>query len=68
MRILLIEDDLSTLNFINKGLKECGHVVDYYSNGNAGLDAAYLGEHDVIILDRMLPEIDGLTIVTKNKK
>ena len=65
MRILLIEDDLSTLNFINKGLKECGHVVDYYSNGNAGLDAAYLGEHDVIILDRMLPEIDGLTIVTK---
>mgnify|MGYP001470144781 FL=1 len=65
MRILLIEDDLSTLNFINKGLKECGHVVDSYSNGNAGLDAAYLGEHDVIILDRMLPEIDGLTIVTK---
>ena len=65
MRILLIEDDLSTLNFINKGLKECGHVVDAYSNGNAGLDAAYLGEHDVIILDRMLPEIDGLTIVTK---
>ena len=65
MRILLIEDDLSTLNFINKGLKECGHVVDAFSNGNAGLDAAYLAEHDVIILDRMLPEIDGLTIVTK---
>ena len=65
MRILLIEDDLSTLNFIKKGLKECGHVVDSYSNGNAGLDAAYLAEHDVIILDRMLPEIDGLTIVTK---
>ena len=65
MKILLIEDDLSTLNFIKKGLKESGHVVDAFYNGNDGLDAAYLGEHDVIILDRMLPEIDGLTIVTK---
>ena len=65
MKILLIEDDLSTLNFIKKGLKESGHVVDAFSNGNDGLDTAYLGEHDVIILDRMLPEIDGLTIVTK---
>ena len=65
MKILLIEDDLSTLNFIKKGLKESGHIVDAFSNGNDGLDAAYLEEHDVIILDRMLPEIDGLTIVTK---
>ena len=65
MKILLIEDDLSTLNFIKKGLKESGYIVDAFSNGNDGLDAAYLGEHDVIILDRMLPEIDGLTIVTK---
>lgn len=65
MKILLIEDDLSTLKFIKKGLKESAHIVDAFSNGNDGLDAAYLGEHDVIILDRMLPEIDGLTIVTK---
>jgi two-component system, OmpR family, response regulator len=65
MKILLIEDDISTLNFIKKGLKEFGHIVDAFSNGTSGLDAAYLNEHDVIILDRMLPEIDGLTIVTK---
>jgi len=65
MKILLVEDDLSTLSFIKKGLKEFGHIVDAFSNGNQGLDAAYLAEHDVIILDRMLPEIDGLTIVTK---
>ena len=65
MKILLVEDDLSTLSFIKKGLKEFGHIVDAFSNGNEGLDAAYLAEHDVIILDRMLPEIDGLTIVTK---
>ena len=65
MKILLIEDDLSTLSFIKKGLKEFGHIVDGFSSGNEGLDAAYLAEHDIIILDRMLPEIDGLTIVTK---
>ena len=65
MKILLIEDDLSTLDFVKKGLKESGHIVDAFDNGNEGLDAAYLAEHDVIILDRMLPEIDGLTIVTK---
>ena len=65
MKILLVEDDLSTLSFIKKGLKEFGHIVDAFSNGNEGLDAAYLAEHDIIILDRMLPEIDGLTIVTK---
>ena len=65
MKILLIEDDLSTLSFIKKGLKEFGHIVDGFSRGNEGLDAAYLAEHDIIILDRMLPEIDGLTIVTK---
>ena len=65
MKILLIEDDLSTLSFIKKGLNEFSHVVDTFSNGHDGLDAAYLNEHDIIILDRMLPGIDGLTIVTK---
>ena len=65
VRILLIEDDLSILSFIKKGLKEMNHTVDSFSNGNDGLDAGYLNEHDIIILDRMLPGIDGLTIVTK---
>ena len=65
MKILLIEDDLSTLSFIQKGLKEMNYTVDSFSNGNDGLDAGYLNEHDIIILDRMLPGIDGLTIVTK---
>ena len=55
MKILLIEDDLSILSFIKKGLKEMNHTVDSFSNGNDGLDAGYLNEHDIIILDRMLP-------------
>ncbi|MBT7077101.1 MAG: response regulator transcription factor [Pelagibacterales bacterium] len=65
MKILLIEDDFSTLSFIKKGLNEMNHIVDSFSNGDDGLDAGYLDEHDVIILDRMLPGVDGLTIVTK---
>ena len=65
MKILLIEDDISMLSFIKKGLKEFSHIVDSFSNGQEGLDAAYLNEHDIIILDIMLPEIDGLTIVKK---
>ena len=55
MKILLIEDDLSTLSFIQKGLKEMNYTVDSFSNGNDGLDAGYLNDHDIIILDRMLP-------------
>ena len=63
MKILLIEDDESLSNYIRKGLKEHGHVIDTFSDGSEGLEAAYLEEHDIILLDRMLPSIDGLTIV-----
>tara|TARA_B100000686_G_C16464164_1_gene798682 strand:- start:20 stop:715 length:696 start_codon:yes stop_codon:yes gene_type:complete len=63
MKILLIEDDESLATFIKKGLKENSHIVDIFSDGNKGLEAAYLEEHDVIVLDRMLPNIDGLSIV-----
>ena len=57
MKILLIEDDLSTLSFIKKGLQESNHIVDSYSNGNDGLDAGYLNDHEIIILDRILPDL-----------
>ena len=63
MKILLIEDDESLSSFIKKGLKENGHIVDVISDGSKGLEAAYLEEHDIIILDRMLPSLDGLSIV-----
>ena len=63
MKILLIEDDESLSNYIKKGLKEHGHIIDAFSDGSEGLEAAYLEEHDIILLDRMLPSIDGLTIV-----
>ena len=63
MRLLVIEDDPETLDFIVQGLKQSGHVVDKAKNGRDGLALALSGSHDAIVLDRMLPELDGLSIV-----
>jgi two-component system OmpR family response regulator len=63
MRILVIEDETRTADFIERGLKEKGHAVDVCRNGPEGLSFALSGEHDAIILDRMLPQMDGLTIL-----
>ncbi len=63
MRILLIEDDLSVANFIVKGLTENNHVVDHQADGKEGLFFATTENYDVMIIDRMLPGIDGLTII-----
>ena len=63
MKILLIEDDAQVQAYIVKGLKEAGHTVDVSSDGKEGLFLATTEEYDVIILDRMLPSLDGLTIL-----
>ena len=63
MRILLIEDDLETIRFVRKGLEEAGHVVDHAGDGKAGLLLALDAEHDAVVVDRMLPRLDGLSIV-----
>ena len=63
MRILLIEDDPETSRFIRKGLEEAGHVVDHAGDGRQGLLLALDAAHDVIVVDRMLPGLDGLSIV-----
>ncbi|HEX5006607.1 MAG TPA: response regulator transcription factor [Hyphomonadaceae bacterium] len=63
MRILVIEDEARTADFIEKGLKEKGHAVDVCRTGPEGLTFALNGEHDAIVLDRMLPQMDGLTIL-----
>ena len=63
MRILLIEDDPQTSRFIRKGLEEAGHVLDHAGDGNRGLLFALDAEHDAVIVDRMLPGLDGLSIV-----
>ena len=63
MRILLIEDDPETSRFIRKGLEEAGHVVDHAGDGREGLLLAFDAEHEATVVDRMLPGLDGLSIV-----
>ncbi len=63
MRILCIEDDQELLEYINKGLSEVGHVVDIAKNGNDGVFLSTTEQYDVILVDRMLPGVDGLTII-----
>ena len=63
MRILLIEDDPETSRFIRKGLEEAGHVLDHAGDGKQGLLLALDAEHDAVVVDRMLPGLDGLSIV-----
>ncbi len=63
MRILVIEDDQKVSSYISKGMKEAGHTVDTADNGKDGLFLATTENYDVMIVDRMLPELDGLTII-----
>jgi len=63
MRILLIEDDAESAQFVTKGLMEAGHIVEHASDGNAGLFMAVEQPFDLLIIDRMLPKVDGLTII-----
>ena len=63
MRILLIEDDAKTANFVSRGLSEEGNVCDVLGNGQDGLFHALREQYDVIIVDRMVPELDGLSLV-----
>jgi len=63
MKILLIEDDEKTGNYIVKGLASAGHVVDWVRDGREGLSAGLDASYDVLVVDRMVPAMDGLTLV-----
>ena len=63
MRILLIEDDPETARFVRRGLEEAGHVLDHAGDGKQGLLLALDADHDAVVVDRMLPGLDGLSIV-----
>jgi len=63
MRILVIEDDRDAASWLVKGLAESGHVADLAPDGEEGLALARDGVHDVLIVDRMLPKLDGLAII-----
>jgi two-component system OmpR family response regulator len=63
MRILVIEDDAETASYMVKGLKESGYVVDHAADGKDGMFHAIGGNYDALIVDRMLPSVDGLSII-----
>ncbi len=63
MKLLIVEDDKEAAAYLKRALSEVGHTVDVASTGRSGLMLAAGETYDVIILDRMLPEIDGLAIL-----
>jgi two-component system OmpR family response regulator len=63
VKLLLIEDDTETSAFVANGLREHGHVVDVADNGRDGLFLAAGEPYDVVIVDRMIPGLDGLALV-----
>lgn len=63
MRILVLEDDRKTSDYIARGLGEAGHVCDVIADGRDGLYQATQESYDILVVDRMLPNLDGLSIV-----
>lgn len=63
MRILVIEDDRTTGPYVADGLREEGHVVDLVADGAEGLIRAAAGSYEVLVVDRMVPGLDGLSVV-----
>jgi heavy metal response regulator len=68
MRILVVEDEKKIADFIKRGLKEEGYAVDVAYEGEEGQFLASTNSYDLILLDLMLPKIDGLTICANLKK
>src|SRR6185312_15180106 len=68
MRILVIEDDRETANYLVKALGEAGHVADPAYDGEAGFELASGEDYDVLVVDRMLPKRDGLSLISELRK
>ncbi|MGF1545141.1 MAG: response regulator transcription factor [Parvularculaceae bacterium] len=67
MRILLIEDDAEAAAHLAKNLRESGHVIDHAVDGDVGLKMAKAGDYDAYVIDRMLPKLDGVSILTRRR-
>jgi two-component system OmpR family response regulator len=64
MRILVVEDDVTLAEFVSKGLREAGYVVDTAADGQTGLDLAVANHPDLAVVDVMLPVLDGFSLIT----
>ena len=67
MRILLVEDDAEAAAYVAKGLRDAGHVVDHALDGESGLNMATSGGYDAYVIDRMLPKMDGLSLLSNRR-
>jgi two-component system OmpR family response regulator len=65
MRLLIVEDDTRAARYLARGLTESGHIVDHAPDGETGLAMALEGIYDALIIDRRLPELDGITLVKR---
>ncbi|MBV8791630.1 MAG: response regulator, partial [Pseudolabrys sp.] len=63
MRLLVIEDDRDAADYLVKAFREVGHVADQSNDGDEGLAMALDGNYDILIIDRMLPKRDGLSVI-----
>src|ERR1700761_4277442 len=63
MKILLLEDEIKLAGFVASALRQAGHLCDHFTDGSQGLDAAMIGEYDLVILDLMLPTLDGFEVL-----
>jgi two-component system OmpR family response regulator len=63
MRLLIIEDDRESADYLVKAFREVGYVADLASDGEEGLALADTGDYDVLVIDRMLPKRDGLSLI-----
>lgn len=63
MRVLIMEDDKQVAAFMSRGLKEAGHVCDCAHDGEDGLEMARNSQYDVLVVDRMMPRRDGLSVI-----
>ena len=63
MRILIIEDDREAASYLAKAFREAGHVADHAADGLDGYAMAEAGDYDVLVVDRMLPKLDGLSLI-----
>lgn len=68
MRVLVVEDDRKIASFVVKGLKQSGFTVDHAGDGIEGLDLALGAVHDVVVVDLMLPRLDGLRLIDELRR
>jgi two-component system OmpR family response regulator len=68
LKVLVIEDDPTAASYLVKALSEAGHVADEVADGMQGLQRARLDTYDALVVDRMLPSLDGLTVIETLRK